>query len=270
MPIPGPSAPAPAGDTIERHHYNAAGPFWLRIAGEWIHLDGVVPGSSVATQRPRSEWVSVGGHRHTQQAQRGPRDWSFDVQYATPTSVAALQVAAEGGEVWLLDTSASAANMLDPRATHSLDETDPVMLCGGVPLRCFTSEHAVTHPVRVGSSYTASVWTDAVEGEIVATVSGVTESGNILAPEGSGATRQATATFTPDDNDDVVLTVLNPVDWRATGLQLVENAVPVVAWQAGQRTPCRVSVEDPSQEMSFLRGRVALSQWSLIVREVSS
>ena len=135
----------------------------LRVNGQWVDIPGIQSGLTIDTARPTSEFVSVGGVRHTQSARRAPRTWQINLgEQVSPEAVAALMTAAQGdgGDVMLWDESAARANLLDPVAVRGRD-TYPVVDCGGVPLRSLTagsssSTMSVDHAAVANASITST------------------------------------------------------------------------------------------------------------------
>lgn len=261
MPIPGPFTPAPLEGEAQTQS-----PFWLRLFGSWVHLEGVTPGVALSPDRPRSELVTSDGFRYAQQAPRAAREWSLAWRHATPAAISALSVAAEApGDVWLLDTAAAVSNMLDPRACYGHSAAAGVIDCGGVPLRAISAGAVVTSVVRGSVTSRLSLWTTAVAGAVVGsfTAPGVTST-NLTAPAGTGS-RRVEAVFAPAADGLLSVAVASAV---VSGLQLVEGD-PAPSWMAGQRTPCKVSASDAERTLNLLpSGGQGRSDYSLTLREV--
>lgn len=239
-------------------------PFSLRINGTWVRLEGVTPGAGRTVERARSEFETVDGHRYAQQAPRGNREWSLDWRYASPAAVAAVAVAAEApGDVWLHDASAAAANMLDLRDCYGHAPAAPLVNCSGIPLRMIQAATTITTPVRGGVAYSIGGWSTRAVGVQLATC---------IFPGGStflnsaGPTARAWSFFTPAIDGDLQV-VLSGSGWAATGLQLVEGALPPT-WLAGERAVCKVAVADPGRTLQLVRGGRGLSDYSMTLREV--
>lgn len=269
MPIPVGLAPDPSLGVIDRQS-----PYSLRINGVWVNLEGVVPGSSRTTTRPRSELVTVDGYQWAQQAPRGPREWSLSLTYAPAAVVAALALAAEApGEVWLHDDAAARANMLHPADCYGTDPAEPVLDCGGVPLRALTVGVEVAAPVRGGTVTRLSCWTDADPGEDLVDVTfpgdGDPDEVTLSAPAGFGP-RRAEVAFSAVSDGTVTVTPLAGV--AVTGLALTEGP-GTDRWLAGERTPCRVAVLDHDRVLNLLPTRngdplASRSDYAVTVREV--
>lgn len=112
-------------------------PFWLELNGEWVHLQGVAPTYPITRERPRSEFISLGGYRYAQQARRAVKSWELSYEYASPEALAALEVAAQfGGVVRLWDEAAAAANAVCPEDVQGSAGTE-VLMAGDIPLRAY-------------------------------------------------------------------------------------------------------------------------------------
>lgn len=125
--------------------------FWLRVNSKWMPLEGVQAGVGIATDRPASDFTSLGGRRYVSRAKRGPREWSLDFSHATPEAVRLLALAAQGqaGDVMLLDLSATRENMLDPLVCVGSDSAYPLIDCSDLPLRSVSPGSAVTETKEV-------------------------------------------------------------------------------------------------------------------------
>lgn len=110
-------------------------PFWLELNGEWVHLQGVAPTYPITRERPRSEFISLGGYRYAQQARKAVKSWELSYEYASPEALAALEIAAQfGGVVRLWDEAAAAANAVCPEDVQGSAGTE-VLMAGDIPLR---------------------------------------------------------------------------------------------------------------------------------------
>jgi hypothetical protein len=240
-----------------------ASPFWLRLAGTWIHLEGVAPGASTAKSRATSEMVTVDGVRLVQQAPTGPRDWTLNYQWATPEALAAIEAAAEAVEdVLFLDTTLSKANMLAPRDCFGLVSTAAAVNAGGVPLRALdlTAAYVRTVAVRTGVTYYVSAWTAAS-----------TSIGTVTYPGGSGALTpsagRVTRAFTPNADGTATVTV-NAGATTTSGLMVSEGISPT-QFLAGQRMPVTVSVGDPSRTANrAFASALPWSDYDITIKEV--
>lgn len=241
----------------------AGSPFWLRLFGEWIQLEGVVPDASADAARSRSSFESVDGVSWEQQAPAHRRSWSLEIPWQSRVATRALEVAAHSPEdVWLLDRTRAVVNMLKPGDCYG-DGT--ALLADGMPLRRFTVEQAATTMVRRGVETFVGVWTDAAAGTPVATVSWPGGSEVLTAPAGTTAQRASIAVMPSADGD---LTITAAVG--TTGLQVTEDWLPD-EWMAGQGAPCRVVVDDPSGTLHRMNQRSqALGTWSVELREVGA
>lgn len=241
----------------------AGSPFWLRLFGEWVQLEGVVPDTSAGVSRSRSSFESVDGVQWEQQAPAHRRSWSLEIPWQSRVATRVLEVAAHTNEdVWLLDRTRAVVNMLRPGDCYG-DGT--ALLADGMPLRRFTAERTVTSPVRRGVGTFVGVWTDAAAGTPVATVSWPGGSQVLTAPAGTVAQR-ASVGFTPEAHGDVAIVAAA----GTTGLQVTEDWLPD-EWMAGQGVPCRVVVDDPSGTLHRMNQRSqALGTWSVELREVGA
>ncbi|WP_447643164.1 hypothetical protein [Nocardioides zeae] len=135
-------------------------PYWLRVNGQWVHLDGVRRGSRLQVERDTSDLVTIDGVRQRWVAPAGPRSWRLQLQDATPVAVAALMLACDfPGDVLLVDRDLTTANMLPGPACQG---TGPVLLAGGMPLRTFTAPATVSAYARGGVRTYVSVWAPGV------------------------------------------------------------------------------------------------------------
>lgn len=242
-------------------------PYWLRLYGKWIHLEGIAPEVEITSQRAFNELITVDGHRHVQRAPRGPRSWTLSYEYATAAATAALESAANdynfsdpSMRTLFLDTNEAAINMVppdllttwrNPNATsgpqvYNVGEPDglPIWLptydggpnpAGGISIQV---------PVRAGVTYKAVVWTTVGTGQVAVAVTGAaTVSANGLNGSTVANPHQAIATFTPVA--DGVVTVQPALGFTA-GLMVYEGDCAPTSYRAGRRMPCSISVQDPS------------------------
>lgn len=237
-------------------------PYYLRIFGEWLHVEGVTPGVDVDTERPASRMISVDGVAWEERPARGPRTWSLSFEWATERTMNALRVAAHfPADVWLLDRSMAVVNMLDmPDCLGS----GSLLLTNGMPLPRFVAPRAATTMVRRGVATFAALWTDAAEGAPVGTVEWPGGSASLTAPAGTSAQRVVVPPFTPDVDGPLVFTAAA----GTTGMQVTEDWLPN-EWMGGRRTPCRVSIDDPGQTLNRMNENAqGLSNYSVEIREV--
>lgn len=243
---------------------DTASPYWLRLYGRWIHLQGIMPVNDVKPDRQFNELVVVDGYRYVQAAPRGPRTWELPYRWATASATAALEAAAytkplnldtdaPTGRTLLLDTNAARANMLEPELPRTYNTLRPVINAGGVWQPSYSSSAADISfvLVREGVTYTAAAWTTGTNGGVQ------------LYEPGSGnppLTALGTGAGTPEDPELVSVTFTAPNDgeWfvgasapsditKATaGLMFFEGDCPPEHYRRGQRTPCQVSVQDPA------------------------
>jgi hypothetical protein len=249
-------------------------PYWLRLYGKWIHLEGIQPVVDTSPNRAFSDLVTVDGYRFVQRAPRGPRSWALAYDHATAAATAALESAAYDfnfndplTRTLFLDTNAARVNMVDPELvrkwqhpaiaapfyTINVGESpdDPVWQ----PSYVATAEDVgiagiVYIPVRAGVTYTAAFWTvhpnvfdDALKIEV--NNAEVASAPNI--PGGTEANPQLiTLTWTPA-NDAVAAVEINIQSMAySTGLMFYEGDCPPNYYLAGRRMPCQVSVQDPT------------------------
>lgn len=253
------SPPAPKSAPLA----STKSPFWLMVAGEWIHLEAVTMDATSTPTRARSSFESVDGVTWEQQAPAHRCSWSLSIPWESRVATRALEVAAHSPEdVWLLDRTRAVVNMLRPGDCYG---DGNALLADGMPLRRFTAERTVTSPVRRGVETFVGVWTDAAAGTPVATVSWPGGSQVLTAPAGTVAQRASVA-FTPDAHGDVTIVAAA----GTTGLQVTEDWLPD-EWMAGQGVPCRVVVDDPSGTLHRMNQRSqALGTWSVELREVGA
>lgn len=247
-------------------------PYWLRLFGNWIHLEGVAPEVEVSSQRAFNELITVDGYRYVQRAPRGPRTWNLNYEYATASALAALEAAAyateilesspSSGRTILLDQNAARENMLrpdlaGPKATSRLR---PVINAGGVWQPSYSSDtDSVQYsyvPVRAGVTYSLAAWTNVVAGHTVATAQLIPgplplEKVDLIAVGGGTPTdpEMVHGSFTPSaDGEVVVLGNPPPSDLTKSvaGLMFYEGDCPPTHYRRGQRTPVQVSVQDPA------------------------
>lgn len=236
-------------------------PYWLRLYGKWIHLEGISPENDVTSQRQFNELLTVDGYRYVQTAPRGPRTWTLSYEYGTASAVAALEAAAytvplsatddPAMRTLLLDTNAAEANMLPPEMPTQGTVLDgyPVINAGGVWQPAYdVVSYGV--PIRIGVTYTVAVWTAATGGS---TVLQVTVDGAITNYQAAGGgtvdnPELVTVVITPATDQDVrVAATSGPGPTASTsGLMVFEGDCPPTHYRRGQRTPCQVSVQDPA------------------------
>lgn len=242
---------------------SAKSPFWLRVAGKWVHLEAVTTDVASSVARARSSFESVDGVTWEQQAPKYRRSWSLSIPWESRVATRALEVASHSPEdVWLLDRTRAVVNMLKPGDCYG-DGT--ALLADGMPLRRFTVEQAAKTMVRRGVETFVGVWTDAAAGTPVATVSWPGGSEVLTAPAGTTAQRASVAVMPSADGDLTITAAAG-----TTGLQVTEDWLPD-EWMAGQGAPCRVVVDDPSGTLHRMNQRSqALGTWSVELREVGA
>lgn len=251
---------------------DSASPFWLRLYGHWVRLQGIMPLVDKASERAFSELTTVDGHRYEQRAPRGPRSWSVDYRYATAAATAALESAAydynfndPSMRTLLLDTNEAKINMVPPdilklwssgSATsgplvYNVGETD------GLPMWLPTYNgdgvlgyRSVFIPVRAGVTYTATVWTTLGTGvQAIQVLGAAAGSANGLNGSTVSNPHQATVVFTPvaDGTAEVRVTI-----GFTAGLMVYEGNCAPTSYRAGRNMPCSISVQEPSTKTNLI------------------
>lgn len=251
---------------------DSASPFWLRLYGKWVRLQGIMPVVDKASERAFSELTTVDGYRYEQRAPRGPRSWALDYRYATAAATAALESAAydynfndPSMRTLLLDTNEAKINMVPPDLLSlwrgPSDAGNLVLNVGepdGLPMWLpgyegdgVSAYRSLQIPVRGGVEYTATVWSAiAGTGNTVLIVSGAAAaSANGLTGSTAANPHQATTTFTPAA--DGTITVQTAVGFTA-GLMVYEGDCPPTSYRAGRNMPCSISVHDPSTKTNLI------------------
>ena len=236
-------------------------PYWLRVNGHWVHIEGVAPSVDVDTDRPSSTFRPMGGGRLRQIAPIGMRSWSVSSEWASPTTFRMLRLAAQfPDDVWLLDRSMAVANMIDPRDCQGIGGGETI-LAGGMPLLPYGVFKTVKMPVRKGVLTFVSLWSHRS-----GTIGSATYPGGyqvLHCPSGSVAQR-AVVSFVPDADGELSMNAHDDT----TGLQVTEDFLPD-EWMMGERTPCLVAVEDPARTVLRMNSRAqGLGKWSCEIREV--
>jgi hypothetical protein len=241
-------------------------PYWLRLHGHWVHLEGVQPENDVVPNRAFSELTTVDGYRYVQRAPRGPRTWNLAYDRATAAATAALEAAAydynfddPNMRTLFLDTNDAEVNMVPPDLITSW--SNPNFTSGPLVFNVGESEgqpiwlptydgdgvssyRALDIPVRGGVTYTATAWTTLPSGNVALQISGAAvDSANGAAGATEANPHQATIVFTPVA--DGVVTVETAVGFTA-GLMVYEGDCEPNAYRAGRRTPCSIAVLDPA------------------------
>lgn len=251
MPIPGPSSTYPDVQTVP-----TSSPFWLRLNGVWVWLEGVMPGVGVDSDRPGSEFRALDGRRYAQRAAVARRSWSLSYRYATPAALSALMAATESeDEVWLSVDSALWSNML-PRADSA--GAGPVVDCNGIPLRALEPGHVVAPRVRAGAPVTLSAWA-AEPGEVAAIVGG-----------GSPVTLTAAAAGRVSVTLVPVLDTLTVTAGAAAsaGWMLAEGSAAPASFEYGQAMPCPVVVDELDETLTMHHDGHYRRDYTITVREV--
>lgn len=259
-------------------------PFWLRLYGKWIHLEGVRPAVPVAPGRAFSELVTVDGYRYVQQAPRGPRTWTLDYEYGTAAATAALESAAYTTvryrdpltRTLLMDRNDAKVNMVDPDLNTawavewdaSLGVPQPLYIINvgegpDKPIwlpsydlgnRDGTLPEAYTRrayfPVIPGVVYTAALWSVVNVSTSILRINDADT--NILLGQyvavgtvpDPANPQLARVTFTAPASGIIELEM--DVSYMNTGLMLYEGDCPPDYYRAGRRMPCQVAVQDPA------------------------
>lgn len=257
---------------------DSASPYWLRLYGHWVRLQGIMPVVNQTSQRGFSELITVDGHRHEQRAPRGPRSWALDYRYATAAATAALESAAydynfddPDMRTLMYDQNAAKVNMVppdllgqwkgDPEAVGAHQVVDvsgadglPMWLpTYGVDAEEPTSPYwEIEIPVRGGVEYTIAGWIiELPVGSVAIAVTGAATV-NIMGSTPAGTPSDphlGSATVTPVA--DGVLTIQVAMGLVA-GLMVYEGDCPPTSYRAGQRMPCAVAVQDPSRVTNLI------------------
>lgn len=256
MPIPGPApTPADAPDPAP-----TGSPYWLRLNGVWVQIEGIVPEVATDTTRPRSTFTSLDGNRYEQRGPRARRSWSWKLPHAASAHVAALVAAVESAaEVWLMTDIASGGNMLPSSAC--MGPGLPALDCGGVPLGWITTGTEATTRVRGGVPTTISFWSTAASSFDAVRV---TYPGGVLNTRSAGGGLQASGTFTPSSDGTATIRVLAG---PTSGLMLTEDAPPT-SWLPGEAMPCPVVVDDPEDTLTMLHDGAWRHEYAIAIREV--
>lgn len=237
-------------------------PYWLRLYGHWIHLQGIMPVNDVEPQRAFSELVTVDGYRYEQRAPRGPRSWELPYRFGTAAATAALESAAydvalndaASGLTLFLDTNQAKVNMLQPDIPAEFTSTvRPILNAGGVWQPSYVGGFDVfteTVPVRAGVTYTLSIWTTAPNGNAVIILNDGVNPPILGAATGTGtpaAPELVTITYTPVSDTEVTINGFASGDNTrgSAGLMFFEGDCEPEHFRRGRRMPCEVSVHDP-------------------------
>jgi hypothetical protein len=240
-------------------------PYWLRLYGHWIPIDGIQPENEVSPGRAYSELLTVDGYRYVQRAPRGPRSWKLLYDHATAAATAALESAAYdfSTTTLFLDTNDASVNMLPPdllttwsayagpiRIMNVGSVANPLWISGYGQAEQGVDFNSINVLVRGGVTYTIALWytTPASAGEPVLQVSGEA-SGSVagLAGATEAAPFQAVLTVTPAD--DGVITVEALFGYTAA-LMVYEGDCEPEYYRAGRRMPCQVSVQDTTMQVN--------------------
>lgn len=253
MPIPGPPPPAYDVPVVP-----AGSPYWLRLNGVWVQVEGVVPAVQTASERPSSSMTSLNGNRFEQKARLARRSWTLTLPHAAAPHIAAIRAAVESSaEVQLMSDAAAVANMLPPRSCFGT--TAPVIDCGGVPLLGFTAPGTVTGKVRGGAPTTLSCWSDKPAAAIAAAATYPGGSVTLLSAGGG----QVADTFVPTADGTITIFVQS----NTSGLMLTEGD-PSTTFVAGEGMPCAVTVDDPDDVLTMHHRGAWRHTYTVALREV--
>lgn len=246
-------------------------PFWLELNGEWVHLQGVAPTYPITRERPRSEFISLGGYRYAQQARKASKEWELTYEYASPEALAALEIAAQfGGVVRLWDEAAAAANAVCPEVVQGAS-SQPVILAGDMPLRAFPRFHNVTLPVKPGETYRLSMWTNGTSLGNYRVGSGGSAQ-TMASPPGTGARRYLSPPISVPAGVEEILISLSqlPIAARTSGLMLTLGEGEPCRFISGQCALNTVTVEDPQHNRSMIprSGAKGYGDWTVTLKEV--
>lgn len=264
---------------------DSASPFWLRLYGRWVHLNGIMPVVDVTSQRQFSDLMTVDGYRYVQAAPRGPRTWKMDYRWGTAAATAALESAAYANNFsdpltrpLLMDRNDARVNMVDPDlntawATQWIAPTitRPLYILNvgdGVDSPIWLPTYDTGDKVGVlpepytrrayyallpGVTYTAALWTLANATASVLRINDA-ETNTLLGQyvaTGGGTPENpelASVTFVAPDNSPAGETIQLEMSFSYlnTGLMLYEGDCPPEYYRAGRRMPCQISVQDPA------------------------
>jgi len=259
---------------------DTASPFWLRLYGKWVRLQGIMPVVEQDPGRAFNELVTVDGYRYEQRAPRGARSWTYDYRYGTAAATAALESAAydfnaddPAMRTLFLDTDAAKVNMVEPDLVRRWQhpEVSPpfyVINVGESPDDpVWQPSYVVTVndlniagiqriPVRAGVTYTAAYWTafpNAMASALTISVNAVVVASDAIAGGGTAANPElVTTTWTAAADGIAVIQInLNAMSYSA-GLMFYEGDCPPDYYRVGQRMPCSISVHDPSRRHNLV------------------
>lgn len=249
-------------------------PYWLRLYGHWIHLNGVRPEVPVEPGRAFSELVTVDGFRYSQRAPRGPRTWTLDFEHGTAAATAALESAAydfpmvsaldEDVSLMFLDTNAAKVNMVDPDTDTTWKPFYPpstINVGESADQPIWKPDYGVDEdktiylPVRAGVTYSLALWTALTPARAAAILVNLVRdvgttllvSYNYPGPSTNpDSPVRSHFTFTPAFDGTVAITFEWELLRNSAGLMVYEGDCAPDYYRNGRRTPCQVSVQDPS------------------------
>lgn len=259
---------------------DSGSPFWLRLYGKWIHLQGIMPVVSKESNRQFQGLQTVDGHLYEQRAPVGPRTWGLDYRYATAAATAALESAAydfnfndPSMRTLFLDTNEAKVNMVEPdlvrRWQHPAILAPQYVINVGEspddpmwqPSYIATVDDAGVYgvqsiPVRAGVTYTAAYWTvypNALADALTIKVNNVTVASDAAAGGGTANDPElVTTTWTAAADGLAVVTInLNAMAYSA-GLMFYEGNCPPNYYRHGRKMPCSVSVHEPKTTTNII------------------
>ncbi|MFT4081193.1 MAG: hypothetical protein QM638_01275 [Nocardioides sp.] len=255
-------------------------PYWLRLNGLWVHLEGVTPGVDVAMARPSSSFISTDGYQIWQRAPRGPRSWELNYTYATPDAIAALQAAAAGvggsTDTLLLDTTMSAQNMLAPEDCWG-DGAAGWALGAGVYIDGIPLDTGVSWEIscRADTTYFFGVVTDHSVGTTVGSITDTDGDTDVTLTRQSG-NPGVSASFTTLADTTITVTLAAAAGKTAWGPIFAETATTPTAFVIGQGTPCPVAIVDPDITVNRAwyggntAGETSWADYSVTIQEVAA
>lgn len=243
-------------------------PFWIRLHGTWLQLEGATPGVAVDGDRPRSEFRSVDGNRYVQRGPQTRRQWDLSIPYAASAAqaVAVLRAAVEAeDDVMFVSDDQLVTNMLPSRSCYGT--TSPAIVCGSIPLLTLAPSQVVTGRVRGGVATTLSCWTTASPGATALNVN--IAGGALIASCNASAGGRASVTFTRPTDTDIEI-VASSGSQRSTGLMMAEVATLPTAFVHGEGSgmPCKVEVQDPGDTLTMRRDGYWRHSHQVTIREV--
>lgn len=270
---------------------------WAQIGplGSLADIPDVAP-VQIATERPSSSLVTMGGRQFIQTAARAPRSWALNMTVLTPAQVAYVAGLAQGviaGPLYLLTSDGAIANLLPPHlaapgsggdtslgpvatspASVAVVGTGPMV---GVASAAAAGSWSQTVPVRPSVLLALSCWaaagssitsgTSVLEWRTVTSAGAQIATGTVTTTT-TATTSRATATFTPASNAAGIQVRTAATAGRiVSALRLTEGTPADTLWVPGAGG-AQVVVEDPAQVLNLIRSGVVLSDYQITLREV--